>query len=52
MVQGRNKLGMSELGVELSWDARQSASLEAKELEEQVTDGPKMILAKGIKIKS
>ena len=40
------------LRVELIWDARQLASLEAEELGEQVTDGPKMIFGKRIKIKS
>ena len=42
----------SGLGEELTWDARQSASLEAKELEEQVIDELKMIFGKWIKIKS
>ena len=31
-MQGRVRLGESRLGAELMWDARQSASLEAKEL--------------------
>ena len=34
------------------WDTRQSISLEAKELEEQVTEGHEMIFGKWIRIKS
>ena len=43
--------GRARLESELTWDARQPASLEAKELREQVTDGPEMIFGKWIKIK-
>ena len=38
-MQGRARLGESKLGAKLTWDIRQSANLEAKELMEQVTDG-------------
>ena len=33
--------------VELTWDARQFASLDAKELGEQVINGPGIYLARG-----
>ena len=46
-MQGRFKFKESGLGVELTWDARQSSSLEAKELEKQVTDGPGIYLTRG-----
>ena len=46
-MQGRARLGESGLGLELMWDTRQFASLEAKELKEQVTDGPEIYLARG-----
>ena len=46
-MQGRARLGESGLGVELTWDARQSTRLEAKELEEKVTDGPEIYLTRG-----
>ena len=52
MVQGPTKLGVFELGAGLTCDARQSISLEAKELGEQATDEPYMIFGKWIKIKS
>ena len=45
-MQGRARLGKLGLGIELTWDTRQCASLEVKELGEQVTDGPEMILGK------
>ena len=45
MVQARVRLGVFELGAELTWDARQSASLEVKELGEQVTNGSRIFLA-------
>ena len=38
-MQGHARLGKAKLGVELTWDARQSASLKAKVLGEQGTDG-------------
>ena len=44
MVQGRARLGVSELGAELTWDLRQSTSLEAKELREQIADETEMII--------
>ena len=34
------------LRVEQLWDVSESASLEAKELREQVTDGPEIYLAR------
>ena len=46
-MQGRARLRESGLGSELSWDALQSASLESKELEEQVNDGPEIYLVRG-----
>ena len=52
MVWGRAKLRESKLGAELTWDARQSTSLEAKVLREQVTDRPEVFFSKWIKIKS
>ena len=45
MVQGRVRLGVFELGAELTWDARHSASLECKELREQVTNGSRIFSA-------
>ena len=47
MLQGHAKHGTFGLGAKLMWDARQFASLKAKELVEQVTDGPKIYLARG-----
>ena len=41
MVHGSAKHGKSGLEAEQSWDAHESTSLEAKELKEQVTDGPR-----------
>ena len=38
---------VSILGLELTWDVRQYVSLEAKELGEQVTDGPMIYLPSG-----
>ena len=35
-MQGCARLGEFELGTKLTWDERQSASLEAKEIGEQV----------------
>ena len=35
------------LEVELTWDVRQYVSLEAKELREQVTDGPRIYFPSG-----
>ena len=46
-MQGRARLEESGLGLELSCDTHQSTSLEAKELKEQVIDGPKIYLARG-----
>ena len=38
-------LGESRLEAKLTWNVRQSASLEAKELGEQATDGIEIYLA-------
>ena len=46
-MQGRARLGESGLGAQLTWEARQSTSLEAEELEGQVTDMPRIYLARG-----
>ena len=46
-MQGRARHVMSGLGVEQPWDARESSSLEAKELKGQVTDGPRVYMARG-----
>ena len=46
-MQGRTRLEESRLGAVLLWDTRQSISLEAKELGEQVTDRPWIYLARG-----
>ena len=47
MLQGRTRYGKSELEAKESWDTCQFASLEANELGEQVTDGPRIYLASG-----
>ena len=46
-MQERVRSGEFGLGAELTWDARQSASLEAKEHGEQVIDGAHIYLARG-----
>ena len=43
MLQGPASYGKFGLEVEQLWDARESASLEARVLGEQVTYGPKII---------
>ena len=43
MLQGRARYGKSGQEAEQLWDACESASLEAKELDEQVTYGPEII---------
>ena len=49
MVQGCARLRKSKLGVEQTWDARESTNLEAKVLGEQdkSTDEPEIDLARG-----
>ena len=47
MFQGRARHEMSGLEVEQLWDARESASLKAKELGRQITDKPKIYLVSG-----
>ena len=46
-MQGCARHGKSILEVEQLWDARESASLEAKKLGKQVTNGPRIYLASG-----
>ena len=46
-MQGRARLGESKLGAKLTWDAKQSTSLEVKELGEQVSGGPVIYLVRG-----
>ena len=45
-MQGRASLEESRLEVEQPWDACESASLKAKELEEQITDVSVIYLAR------
>ena len=45
MLEECTRYGKSKLEVEQPWEAREFASLEAKELGEQVTDGPRIYLA-------
>ena len=47
MLQGLARYGKFELKAEQSWDTHESASLETKELKEQVIDGPRIYLASG-----
>ena len=47
MLQGHARYGKSGLEAEQLWDTHESSSLEAKELGEQVTDGPRIYLASG-----
>ena len=47
MLQGRARYGKSKLEAEQLWDAHEFVSLEAKELWEQVIDGPMIYLASG-----
>ena len=46
-MQGPARLRESKLGSELTWDVRQFSSLEAKELDEQVTNGLGIYLESG-----
>ena len=45
-MQGRARLRKSGLGVELTWDAKQSISLETKVFAKQGTDGLDIDLAR------
>ena len=45
IMQGRARVRESEIGLELTWDARHSTSMETKELKDQVTDGLEIYLA-------
>ena len=47
MLKGRARHGKSILEVEKLWDTRESASLEAKKLTKQVTNGSGIYLASG-----
>ena len=47
MLQGRTGYWKSRLEVEQLWDAREFASLEAKEFGEQVIDKPRIYFASG-----
>ena len=47
MLQGSAKHGKSGLQAKQPRDARESTILEAKELGEQVTDGPRIYLENG-----
>ena len=47
MVQGHARYDKSRLEKEQIWDTLESISIEAKELGEQVTDGPSNYLASG-----
>ena len=46
-MQGRDRHEMSGLEVEQPWDSCESAGLEAKELGEQVANGPELYLESG-----
>ena len=47
MMQGRARYRKSGLEAKQPWDTRESTSLEAKELDEQVTYGLEIIYASG-----